>query len=300
MNTAEATAAAASTAAAVDTLTVIPPEDWPELRDLYEANWPVNLVAYHTVDNFIQWHRRDPSIRNLTFYSLNGDWRKDGTYVIVDRYQLFLYTLAATGSDVLQRALHLLDWSQGFKVSSFLARHRNAVIDVIDAKGLRKEYDSCTYLYYSSREESAKLAIPELPAGYRLGELTADDAAKADSVWPNRHTGSLFFLQRLAAWNPNVGLYNADGELVAWCFRLQAGPLGALQVDEKHLKKGYGSIVTAAMAKKLAALNQDCFALVNNSNIPSKRMFEKLGFRHTDFAYWLRTYPTVPFQWSDD
>lgn len=72
-----------STAASVDTLTVIPPEHWLELRDLYVANWPVNLVAYHTVDNFIQWHRKDPGIKNLTFYSLNGDWRKDGTYVIV-------------------------------------------------------------------------------------------------------------------------------------------------------------------------------------------------------------------------
>lgn len=66
-----------------DSLVVIPPEEWPELRDLYQANWPANLVAYHTVDNFIQWHRKDPHIRNLTFYSLNGTWRQDGTYVIV-------------------------------------------------------------------------------------------------------------------------------------------------------------------------------------------------------------------------
>lgn len=130
---------------------------------------------------------------------------------------MFLYTLAV-GSDVLERALHLLDWSQGFKVSSFLARHRNAVINVVDSKGLRKEYDSCTYLYYMPKEESAKLTV-NLPDGLRLSCLSPEDAAKADAVWPNRHTGSLFFLKRLAAWNPNVGLYNTQGELVAWCFR---------------------------------------------------------------------------------
>lgn len=282
-----------------DTLTVIPPEDWPSLRELYVPNWPHNLVAYHTIDNYIQWHRRDPNIKHLKVYSLNNGWRSDGTYLIVDRYQLFIYTLAPPSTNALQRALNLLDWNQGFKVSSFLARHRSAVLEVIDERGLRKEYDTCTYLYYMPREESVKLTL-EIPDGFRLGELTADDAAKADAVWPNRHTGSLFFLQRLAAWNPNVGLYNAGGELVAWCFRLQAGPLGVLQVDEKHLKKGYGTIVTIAMAQKLASLNQDCFALVGNSNIPSKRMFEKIGFRHTDFAYWLRTYSTYAFQWSDD
>ncbi|XP_058818039.1 uncharacterized protein LOC131681315 [Topomyia yanbarensis] len=282
-----------------DSLSIIPPQDWPELRDLYRDNWPSNLVAYHTVDNFIQWHQKDPHIKHLTFYSLNDNWRTDGTYVIVDRYQLFLYTLAPSSSDVLERAMHLLDWSRGFKVSSFLARHRNAVINVVEAKGLRKEYDSCTYLYYMPKEESAKLTS-DVPASFRLGSLTEEDAAKADAVWPNKHVGSLFFLQRLAAWNPNVGLYNSSGELVAWCFRLQAGPLGALQVDEKHLKKGYGTIVTVAMANKLAAMQQDCFALVSSGNIPSKRMFEKLGFRHTDFAYWLRTYPTEPFQWIDE
>ncbi|XP_055550857.1 uncharacterized protein LOC129733217 isoform X2 [Wyeomyia smithii] len=282
-----------------DLLTVISPADWPELRDLYRDNWPCNLVAYHTVDNFIRWHRKDPSIKNLTFYSLNNNWRTDGTYVIVDRYQLFVYTLAPSSSDVVERALHLLDWNRGFKVSSLLARHRNAVINVIEAKGLRKEYDSCTYLYHMPKEESARLdsAVPD---GFRLGTLTEEDVIKAEAVWPNKHVGSLFLLKRLAAWNPNVALYNPNGDLVAWCFRLQAGALGALQVDEKHLKKGYGTIVTIEMAKKLASINEDCFALVNSANIPSKRMFEKLGFRHSDYAYWLRTYPTEPFQWTDE
>lgn len=63
------------------------------------------------------------------------------------------------------------------------------------------------------------LAVCRLPDGITLGPLSESDAEKADAVWPNKHVGSMFFLKRLAKWNPNVGVYAADGELVAWSFR---------------------------------------------------------------------------------
>lgn len=58
------------------------------------------------------------------------------------------------------------------------------------------------------------------PPGITLKPLTEDDVKLAEKVWPNRHKGSLFFLKRLAAWNPNIGAYTCDGgKLIAWCFR---------------------------------------------------------------------------------
>lgn len=51
--------------------------------------------------------------------------------------------------------------------------------------------------------------------------MAEEDAITADNLWPNRHEGSLFFLKRLINWNPNIGAYTADGQLVAWCFRLR-------------------------------------------------------------------------------
>lgn len=75
--------------------------------------------------------------------------------------------------------------------------------------------------------------------------------------------------------------------------------LGAIQVDNQHMGKGYGSIVCRAITKKLAELGQDAFACVSDSNIPSNRMFSSAGYIVIDKAYWLRTRPTVPFQWTD-
>jgi hypothetical protein len=66
-----------------DKLVEISPSEWGELRDLFLLNWPENHVAWHTVNNFLNWFRMEPNIRDLKIYSLNGTWRSDGTYVIV-------------------------------------------------------------------------------------------------------------------------------------------------------------------------------------------------------------------------
>lgn len=70
-----------------------------------------------------------------------------------DRYQLFLNSLNES-NERLTTVLSLLDWNRGFKCSTFLARHRSAVIDVVKSKNLKKEYDSTTDLLYLPKEEA--------------------------------------------------------------------------------------------------------------------------------------------------
>lgn len=56
-------------------------------------------------------------------------------------------------------ALSLLDWTYGFKISSFMERYRPAVLKVIEEKSLKKEYDSLTISYYLPKTEAKKLKI---------------------------------------------------------------------------------------------------------------------------------------------
>ena len=69
-----------------DKLVEIPPSDWIELRDLFLLNWPENHVAFQTINNYVNWYRKQSYIRHLKIYSLNNSWRSDGTYVVVVRY----------------------------------------------------------------------------------------------------------------------------------------------------------------------------------------------------------------------
>lgn len=63
---------------------------WSNLRDLYLHNWPVNFLGYYTLDNFVNWIRLEPSIKDLHIYCLNGEWN-DGTFIaIVSKFFIFI------------------------------------------------------------------------------------------------------------------------------------------------------------------------------------------------------------------
>lgn len=88
--------------------------------------------------------------------------------------------------------------------------------------------------------------------------------------------------------NTNVGLFNETGELVAWCLKLDFGSLAALQVDEKHLRKGYGEIVTKEISKKIATeCDVDITSNIVHANFKSKNLFQKLGFQEIDNNFWI-------------
>lgn len=65
-----------------DKICEVPPTQWVELRDMFASDWPRNIYAYNLLENYLEWRERDPKIKNLKIYSLNGDW-SDGTFVVV-------------------------------------------------------------------------------------------------------------------------------------------------------------------------------------------------------------------------
>lgn len=64
----------------------IPPGDWPKLLNLLAVNYPEHILGYSIVRNFIEWRAqksRESEIRNLNFYSLDGQWEGDGTFLVI-------------------------------------------------------------------------------------------------------------------------------------------------------------------------------------------------------------------------
>lgn len=66
-----------------DKLVEIPQYSLIKLRNLFKANWPAHISAYYLIDNYMTWLERVNNIKNLKILSLNGEWRKDGTFVII-------------------------------------------------------------------------------------------------------------------------------------------------------------------------------------------------------------------------
>lgn len=127
-----------------------------------------------------------------------------------------------------------------------------------------------------------------IPKGFRLGSLTKANATAINSVWPHRSEGSVSYVEYLIDHNESIGLFTKDGKLVAWCLSMTTGSLALLQVDENHLRKGYGEIVAKAITKKVALESGiDVTANIVFANYKSANLFTKLGFKDIDKNYWI-------------
>ena len=54
-----------------------------ELRDCYQLDWPKNQLGCNTLQNYIKWLEQDDNLAEINVYSLNGNWRETGLYLIV-------------------------------------------------------------------------------------------------------------------------------------------------------------------------------------------------------------------------
>lgn len=144
------------------------------------------------------------------------------------------------------------------------------------------------------------------PAGITLGSLRIKDATLINDKWAHSFEGSVNFVKQLIRHNVSVGAYDSDGKLIAWClrrvllqlltkkmvyclilkYRYALGSLGLLQVLESHKRLGLGSLLVRYLSKRIVELGDEVLTPVVTENIPSRRMFEKLGFQQIDYVYW--------------
>lgn len=110
---------------------------------------------------------------------------------------------------------------------------------------------------------------------------------KVNSAWPHRYEGSDKFISYSIKFHMSIGLFDDKDELLAWSLRYDNGSLGVLQVDEKHLRKGYGNLIAKALSRRIAVEDDgDVMSLIVNKNVKSIDMFTKIGFEPTGLHTW--------------
>lgn len=122
--------------------------------------------------------------------------------------------------------------------------------------------------------------VLRLPENMRLGPLSDAHVNKINTAWPHRYDGSEKFISYSVKYHMSIGLFDVNDDLVAWSLRYENGSLGVLQVDENHLRKGYGNLIAKALSKSIA-VEDDCdvTAQIVKENVKSLNMFSKLGFK---------------------
>lgn len=190
---------------------------------------------------------------------------------------MYAYTVEDS-NDSLKRALFLIDWDYSYKMCCIPMRQRSAFEETFENLSIDLLWDHPCVIYGLPREECLKLSS-SIPSGLHTKKLSIHHATFANRVWPHRCEGSEYFLKRLTAWNPSVGLFNEIGELLAWCFCWPNGAIGPLEVVKEHQRKGYGSLMVRAIAREVANVGLNCYGTAIMGNLESRAMFEKLGFK---------------------
>lgn len=55
--------------------------DWKILLELYAEN-KTDSTGYRTIQNYMRWIEKNSEL-DIKFFSLDGDWKTDGTFIII-------------------------------------------------------------------------------------------------------------------------------------------------------------------------------------------------------------------------
>lgn len=140
----------------MNSLQKIAKEDLPQLRDIFKADWPLQVVSYALIEHFIDRFEKKPEWEEkVKFLSLGDSWKKTGTFAVVNENDLNITfnTLEPAPYPILSRTLELLDYNQEMAFVSFRDVFRSVVFDVLRVHNLEATFDSGTRLIYMPREK---------------------------------------------------------------------------------------------------------------------------------------------------
>lgn len=122
-----------------------------------------------------------------------------------------------------------------------------------------------------------------VPHNLQVKSLSESHVELVNSLWAHRYNESEKFISYTIKYHVNVGIFNENDELVAWCLRYDNGSLGMLQVIKSERGKGYGTLISKFMCKKIAEeFKSDVISEIVPGNLISENMFAEIGFKKTD------------------
>uniref|UniRef100_A0A182YN60 GCN5-related N-acetyltransferase Rv2170-like domain-containing protein n=1 Tax=Anopheles stephensi TaxID=30069 RepID=A0A182YN60_ANOST len=249
-----------------DHLVEIPTADWTELRQLFQCDWPKHEFAYYLLGNYETWKGHHETL-DVKCYSLNGNWRTDGSFLLKDGFEIYFYSKADDNNwTVLVQLLSLIGWDAFNEISmDYLEKFHPAVERIISDKCLTVSSSKCANYYFLPKEQALTLHSSTIPKGFTLSRLQLKDLDTIYAQWPLRnhisYEAGYGLLKRLILLNENVGLFNETGVLVSWCLSDQTGAHSDLQTTAACCRRGYGRMVVEELARRLARSGSDSKAI---------------------------------------
>jgi hypothetical protein len=143
-------------------LVAIQKNDLPNLKKLYEIDNALHAVTTVAIAHFIDRFNKKPEwAKIVTFLSLNDNWRKTGTFVMINEHDshILLNTLESAPYATLHRTLQLINYVKPMVFICFRDLFRPVVLDVIRVRNLEITFDSGTRFLYRRKPEVVTIRI---------------------------------------------------------------------------------------------------------------------------------------------
>jgi hypothetical protein len=66
-------------------LTEIPQNELCNMKNMFKNDWPKHVMPYYLIENYELWFKKFKRNENVKIFTLNNDWKKFGTFVIIVR-----------------------------------------------------------------------------------------------------------------------------------------------------------------------------------------------------------------------
>lgn len=134
-------------------LVEISKEELLELKELYKVDWPLHVVSYFTIKNFIDRFEKFPAwSKNVKFFSLKGDWRKHATFIMANGHFTHFNSLEPAPHEEIRQALMLFNFLKFTSLNEIRNIFQSVVHDVIKKRQLEVESEFETTFFVVQKE----------------------------------------------------------------------------------------------------------------------------------------------------
>lgn len=111
--------------------------------------------------------------------------------------------------------------------------------------------------------------------------------------WPFKHLTTLQDVTDEIVQLPSAGVFLKDGDdLIAWMTCHPPNGMSRLFTTEQHRRKGYASLVTKYITKRMAQAGYYPYVNIVAGNPVTAKFFESVGFRYLDAGHVWVTSPS--------
>ncbi|XP_016942039.3 uncharacterized protein Glyat isoform X1 [Drosophila suzukii] len=261
---------------------------WGTLRDLYASD-RTNLTGFDLIEYFMNY-KPSSNAEAIEIYSTDKDWTTHGSYILVHCLDSKAYIYLNTVKGLLEDLKSLL-CSLNLKVFHLICGYEERLKPLVENYWLQlgqdlSELEHQPAIVYHLPSAKVPRWTPRLDVSNKVGCLSSKYADLVDKNWTYRSVDSIRFIRGIMENNVAAGVFDNNGEPLAWCLRSPNGSLSNLHVLSSHRRKGLGSLAVGFMAYKIKSTGSEVLTTVVPENRNSQKMFEKLGFKPINKLFW--------------